>query len=71
MVVFIALSRRATAFMRFIGVMLGLFCISTVLHAQPTVTVTGHNITSKCPAIGASYQAQVKVTGGTPFSSSL
>ena len=71
MVVFIALSRRATAFMRFIEVMLGLFCISTVLHAQPTVTVTGHNITSKCPASGASYQAQVKVTGGTPFSSSL
>ncbi len=71
MVVFIALSRRATAFMRFIGVMLGLFCISTVLHAQPTVTVTGHNISSKCPASGASYQAQVKVTGGTPFSSSL
>lgn len=71
MVVFIALSRRATAFMRFIGVMLGLFCISTVLHAQPTVTVTGHNISSKCPASGVSYQAQVKVTGGTPFSSSL
>ena len=71
MVVFIALSRRATAFMRFIGVMLGLFCISTVLHAQPTVTVTGHNITSKCPASAVSYQAQVKVTGGTPFSSSL
>ena len=71
MVVFIALSRRATAFMRFIEVMLGLFCISTVLHAQPTVTVTGHNISSKCPASGASYQAQVKVTGGTPFSSSL
>jgi len=72
MVVFIALSRRATAFMRFIEVMLGLFCISTVLHAQPTVTVTGHNISSKCPAAsGVSYQAQVKVTGGTPFSSSL
>ena len=71
MVVFIALSRRATAFMRFIEVMLGLFCISTVLHAQPTVTVTGHNISSKCPASGVSYQAQVKVTGGTPFSSSL
>lgn len=71
MVVFIALSRQATAFMRFIEVMLGLFCISTVLHAQPTVTVTGHNITSKCPASAVSYQAQVKVTGGTPFSSSL
>lgn len=71
MVGVIALSRRATSFMRFIGVTVGAFCICLTLRAQPSVTVESHNITSKCPALNTTYQAQVKVTGGTPFSSSL
>ena len=65
---FVALFRQTGFFVRFTIVTLGLLCLHSTLEAQPSINVVSHNITSKCPAIGVSYQAQVVVTGGVPYS---